>query len=187
VVQAKEDIAARIDALGRRLAAGFDLRLARVRARVAGLTSHRVFEAERGRLRSHAQRVDELGNRAESALRRRLEQARERARRAHERVEAFRWDRQIQERRETVGRHERRVADLLRARVGERRAALGRLAGKLDSLSPLAVLSRGYALVWDARGRLLREPEEVSSGDPLRIRVAGGEIAAVVAPGKEPA
>ncbi|HVR72142.1 MAG TPA: exodeoxyribonuclease VII large subunit [Vicinamibacteria bacterium] len=187
VVQAKEEIAARIDALGRRLASGFDLRLARVRARVAGATSHRVFEAERGRLRSHAQRVDELGHRAESALRRRVERGRDRARRAHERVEAFRWDRQLQERLETVGRHQRRMGDLVRARLAGGRSALARFAGKLDSLSPLAVLSRGYALVWDEHGRLLREPADVAPGDPLRIRVAGGEVEAVVTEHEEPA
>ena len=185
VVQAKEEIAARIDALGRRLAGGFDLRLARVRARVAGLTSHRVFEAERGRLRSHAQRVDELANRAESGLARRVERARDRSRRAHERVEAFRWDRQIQHRVDTVDRHARRMGDLLRARLADGRGRLGRLAGKLESLSPLAVLSRGYALVWDGQGRLVREPADVVLGDPLRIRVAGGEVRAVVSEGKE--
>ena len=184
VVQAKEEFAARIDALRRRLDGAFALRRERVRARVASVTSHRVFEAERGRLRAHAQRVDELAHRAESALRRRLERGRDRTRRAHERAEAFRWDRQIEERRERVRRHERRVADLVGARVSAGRAALGRLAGKLESLSPLAVLSRGYALVWDERGRLVRHPEDVHPGDPLRIRVAGGELPAV-AGGKE--
>jgi exodeoxyribonuclease VII large subunit len=180
VVQAREDLARRVDALGGRLGAAFDLRLARVRARVAGLTSHRVFEAERGRLRSHAQRVDELALRAQTALRRRLERATERARRAHERVEAFRWDRQLADRREQVARQERRIGDLARARVADGRGRLGRAAGKLDSLSPVAVLARGYALVWDEHGRLVRDAAALQPGDPLRIRVAEGEVAAVV-------
>jgi exodeoxyribonuclease VII large subunit len=101
-------------------------------------------------------------------------------------VEAFRWDRQLQERRETVGRQQRRLGDLVRSRLADGRGGLARLAGKLESLSPLAVLSRGYALVWDGRGRLLREPADVAPGDPLRIRVAGGEVPAVVT-SKEPA
>jgi exodeoxyribonuclease VII large subunit len=181
VVQAKEEFTARIDALRRRLDGALELRHQRVRARVAALTSHRVFEAERGRVRFLGQRVDELAYRAESALRRRLERARDRARRAHERAEAFRWDRQLERRREALRGHERRVADLVRARLGAGTSALARLAGKLDSLSPLAVLSRGYALVWDEHGRLVRQPEDVSAGDRLRIRVAGGELPAIAA------
>jgi exodeoxyribonuclease VII large subunit len=112
-------------------------------------------------------------------LHRRLERARERARRADERVDAFRFDRQIEERRQAVARHARRIGDLARSRVADGRGRLGRLAGKLDSLSPLAVLARGYALVWDERGRLVREPKDVAPGDALRIRVAGGELRAV--------
>jgi exodeoxyribonuclease VII large subunit len=79
-----------------------------------------------------------------------------------------------------VARQERRLGDLVRARVTDGRSRLARGAGKLDSLSPLAVLSRGYALVWDENGRLVRDPTDVRAGDPLRVRVAGGELPAVV-------
>jgi exodeoxyribonuclease VII large subunit len=143
-----------------------------------------VFEAERGRIRNQAQRVDELARRSEAGLRRRLERARERYRRAAERLEDFRWDRQIVDRRARVSAQELRLGGLARQELTARRARLGGLAGKLDSLSPLAVLSRGYALVWDSDGRLLRDPAEVETGDPLRVRVQGGTLTAQVT-GKE--
>jgi exodeoxyribonuclease VII large subunit len=184
VVGAKDELSARIDALRRRGDAALGLRLARVRARVNALTQHRVFEAERGRIRTHAQRVDEMVRRTESGLRRRLEKARERYRRAGERLEALRWDRQIADRRGRLAAHESRLDSLARQRVGAARARLGAAVGKLDSLSPLAVLSRGYALVWDGDDRLLRDPSEVSVGDPLRVRVQGGTLSAQVT-GKE--
>jgi exodeoxyribonuclease VII large subunit len=130
---------------------------------VSALTQHRVFEAERGRIRNHAQRVDELGRRAQTGLVRRVERARDRYRRIGERLDAFRWDRQIADRRSRVATQEGRLSGLVRQHVAARRSVLARLAGKLDSLSPLAVLSRGYALVFDGSGHLVREAQVVGS------------------------
>jgi exodeoxyribonuclease VII large subunit len=180
VIQAKDEIRARIEALARRQHAAMSLRLTRIRSRVSSLASHRVFEAERGRLRNQAQRVDDLLRRGETGLRRRLERARDRLRGQGQRVEAFRWERQLADRRERVGRHLQRLHGLATSTVGASRGRLARFAGKLDSLSPLAVLSRGYALVWNEEGRLVREPAEVRVGEALRIRVRGGGLGAVV-------
>ena len=60
VVQAKEELQARVRALDERRDGALRLRLARVRARVEAAAAHRVFAAERGRLRILAQRTDEL-------------------------------------------------------------------------------------------------------------------------------
>jgi exodeoxyribonuclease VII large subunit len=150
------------------------------------VTSHRVFTAERGRVRSHAQRVDDLARRAETGLTRQVERARERLRRGRERAEAFRWDRQLAARRDRVANSSGRLTALARAGLSARRAALGRCAAQLESLSPLSVLSRGYALVWDGSGRLLRDANEVETGDLLAIRVHAGRLRAAVT-AKEPA
>ena len=187
VVRAKADLEARLDALGKHLRSALSLRLTRVRARVLALTSHRVFEAERGRLRTHAQRIDDLLRRADTGLGRQLERARDSFRRDAQRLDAFRWERQIAERRNRVANQADRLSALGRRAVERRRAALAEFAGKLDTLSPLAVLSRGYALVWDAGGRrLLRSADEVAVGDALRVRLHGGTLDATVT-GKESA
>jgi len=62
-------------------------------------------------------------------------------------------------------------------------AALDRAGHDLDhtrarvvALSPQATLDRGYAVVQDAAGAVVRDPAEISAGDPLRIRVAAGEL-----------
>jgi exodeoxyribonuclease VII large subunit len=181
VIKAKADLAERVDVLERRLHAGAVVVATRVRRRVESMTSHRVFAAEQGRVRHYAQRVDDLGHRALQALRGRGERARDRLRRGRERLDSFRWDRQLARRREDLDKDVARLSKGASAAVAERRSRLARLAGKLDSLSPLAVLARGYALVWDERrGGLVRRAADLAPGDPLRVRVLEGELRAIV-------
>lgn len=181
VVQAKQELHARIRALQQRLGAATGLRFQKLRARALAVTSHRVFEAERGRLRSQAQRTLGLLQRAERAAARQLERARAGLLRRAERLEAFRFDRQTAERRARIARSRERLLSRFRSELFARRGALARLTGVLDSLSPLAVLSRGYALVWDAEGRrLLRRADDVRVGDALRVRLHEGGLRATV-------
>jgi exodeoxyribonuclease VII large subunit len=181
VVQAKEELQARVRALDERCSAALRLRLARTRARVESAAVHRVFAAERNRIRNLAQRTDELLRRSEAGLRRGLERGGAHARRLRERLEAFRLDRQLAARRERMAGLDGRLTALFRAETERRRARLGRLAASLDGLSPLSVLGRGYALVWDeARGRLVRSALEVAPGEALRIRLHQGALRATV-------
>jgi len=66
----------------------------------------------------------------------------------------------------------------------------GRLAAvsaRLDALSPLAVLSRGYAIVYrEPGGTIVRRWREVRPGDALRLRLAEGEIEAAVSATRAP-
>jgi exodeoxyribonuclease VII large subunit len=181
VVQAKEELQARVKALDERRDGALRLRLARVRARVEAAAAHRVFAAERGRLRVLAQRTDELARRSEAGLRRGVERARAHERRLRERLEAFRLDRQLAARRDRLDRQRDRLAVLFRAETEKRRSRLGRLAASLDGLSPLSVLGRGYALVFqEARERLVRDAAEVEPGEPLRIRLHKGALRATI-------
>jgi exodeoxyribonuclease VII large subunit len=47
----------------------------------------------------------------------------------------------------------------------------------LETLSPLAVLGRGYAVCWNADStRILRDAADVAPGDPVRVTLAKGEL-----------
>jgi exodeoxyribonuclease VII large subunit len=59
-------------------------------------------------------------------------------------------------------------------------ARLGALDARLHSLSPLAVLDRGYALVLSAEGALIRSTVQITSGDQLTTRLADGSFASRV-------
>jgi len=83
---------------------------------------------------------------------------------------------------------EPRLSALLRHRLAISRERLLGASASLSSLSPLAVLDRGYAVVWKEgpAGDVgpLRSPDDVTTGDRLRIRLARGELSARVEPRK---
>ena len=57
-------------------------------------------------------------------------------------------------------------------------ARLGVSVGRLEALSPLAVLARGYAVCWnDDRSAVVRRASQVSAGDRVRVRAVGGRAA----------
>ncbi len=202
VARAKVDLLGRLRALDKQRDSAWQRHLALARARVASLTAHRVFAAEQGRVRRHAQRVDDLTGRGQRALVARLERARERLRRAAGRLDSLRLERQLGERRRRLREAglklerlalpclERRRVPLVAldqaltraaaAHVERRRARWRAAVGRLEGLSPLGVLARGYALVFGPGQRLLRAPEEAAPGDALRIRLQGGELFASV-------
>ncbi len=78
----------------------------------------------------------------------------------------------------------RRLVDDARRHLTDRVVAgdaeVARLAAQVTALSPAATLQRGYAVVQRPDGAVLRDPAEVSAGDGLRVRVARGELRAVV-------
>ena len=68
----------------------------------------------------------------------------------------------------------------MRGRLRTRRADLLRAIGKLESLSPLAVLQRGYALVFDEHGTLVQRAQQVAAGDVIDVRLHEGALKARV-------
>lgn len=60
-----------------------------------------------------------------------------------------------------------------------RRHSFADVRGRLTSLDPLGVLARGFAVVRNAAGRIVRAPSDVEYGEAIEIRVAGGSFGAV--------
>jgi exodeoxyribonuclease VII large subunit len=126
------------------------------------------------------QYLDEYQYRVERALRRALSVRRTR-------LDGLRPRLMARHPRTVVARAEARLQPLT-ARLGaatmselrDARHTVSELSKQLHALSPLAVLGRGYAIALRADGRAVRRPADVVRGDALRLRLAQGQVTAVV-------
>ena len=82
--------------------------------------------------------------------------------------------------RQGKGRFGVRLQGASKRLLRERRAELADCASRLEALSPLAVLSRGYAIATRPDGRAVRDARELSPGDAVAVRVGRGRFEAEV-------
>jgi exodeoxyribonuclease VII large subunit len=73
-----------------------------------------------------------------------------------------------------------RLGGVISLRLERHRHQLAAASGRLDALSPLKILERGYSLARDARGRVLRRVAQFPAGLAFRLRVSDGEVSARV-------
>lgn len=72
-----------------------------------------------------------------------------------------------------------RLLDVAQKTIDTNKIKFSRLAGKLDALSPLKVISRGYALVSSDKG-IVKSVENINTGDSLSIELSDGSLKATV-------
>ena len=75
----------------------------------------------------------------------------------------------------------RRSEQLTRLRVLDRQSArLSACAGRLQALSPLSVLARGFSVVTDSAGNLVTDSRQLASGDMVKVQLASGSAQAQI-------
>jgi exodeoxyribonuclease VII large subunit len=83
---------------------------------------------------------------------------------------------QLQQKRPQLVALEQRLHARLRQQIDARKRAFATAAGKLDALSPLSVLERGYSLTKNAEGHVLTRASDARPGDEVRVKLARGEL-----------
>lgn len=113
---------------------------------------------------------------------RRIEQGRTRLRLLESRPVLARPSELLRERRQRVDEAEQEARRLVADSVEHRARSLAAAVGKLDALSPLATLARGYAVVRQAdTGHVVRRGGDVKAGERLLVRLYDAELSTTVA------
>ena len=179
VAAAHDEISARIAGLQSDLNRALRYRMLELRSRVSELESSRAFDSVQMKIRNTSQRLDDATHSLESLLRGSIKARRAGLGDLVLRLSAADLRRALIEKRAALSLLAGRINTNVRAKLdqGKERLAIG--AGKLTSLSPLAVLARGYAIAFDEHGRVIKRAIDVQSGSRVNIKVSDGTFAAV--------
>ena len=91
----------------------------------------------------------------------------------------------IGQRRENLDNMRSRLISAQSTLVGQRKQRFIALTAKLDAMSPLKVLSRGYAMAQTENGQMLRSVKQVSPGEQMTVNLNDGKLTATVCDVKE--
>jgi exodeoxyribonuclease VII large subunit len=180
ITEAQHRVAERVESLANRLERATRYQILRMRQKFDSVPLDRAERRTMAMLHRLNQRLDDLGFRMEASVNG-LVRARQR---------------EVTELTADVLHHEpRQMLARMRERLGVGRTRMDRsiertlrrwaarleaLDGRLRSLSPLAVLERGYALVLGGDGTVIRSTVQVSPGDQIRTRLSDGEFSSTV-------
>jgi exodeoxyribonuclease VII large subunit len=184
VVQRKEELTRRVDHANTRLQRTMSSTLALQRARLVGLARAEGLLRFRYRLRELFERLAQGRAALVATLERRPREYAARLSRAREALEAFPRRVELARKRERVERLGNLLAERMRVALKAGRERLAQDVRKLELVSPLAILSRGYAVAFREDSRApLTSSEGVRLGDRIRVKLHEGEIRAVVREG----
>ena len=180
VIRSRQEIEEQAESLDRRMEKAMRYRLLIARQNLTELAQHGAFARIIDLLHRRQQRLDDLVYRLAHSQRDIFEGKRRRFETLSAAVRHYDARRVLH----GIGQQLNAQVSALNATVQtlllRRRGQLEQLSGQLNALSPLAILDRGYALVFDRAGQLLKDASRVQSGDEIFARLRKGTVTATV-------
>jgi exodeoxyribonuclease VII large subunit len=144
-------------------------------ARIAEL-EQRLVRAGRRKLAEARQRLDVEIDKAASCVRLSLSKRRRSLDEGSRRLASLHPRARLARDRAELASLRARMHARIRAVVDQRRRGFHTAVGKLDALSPLGVLQRGYSLTRDAGGHVLTDAANAREGDTVNVTLSRGEL-----------
>jgi exodeoxyribonuclease VII large subunit len=180
VIESRHRLEERVDTLSTRMQRATRYQLLMSRQRLTQLAQRGALARMQQAIGRRAQRIDELVFRMAAAHRQQLQTFRRRLDVAGARVRSHDLRRVLGVMQRDLHAQEHALAATLCSNLQRLRAGLNQAQGRLHALSPLNILERGYSLVFDSAGNLVKEAKQVKPGDEIRARMHRGQIRARV-------
>jgi exodeoxyribonuclease VII large subunit len=180
VIRSRVEIENQAEGVRARLVRAMERRLLESRHALVELAQDGAFARMMDLIRQRQQKVDELTFRLERGERQALERTRRRWETLAASVRHYDLRRMLAGVRGELAAGTAAMSAAMRNQLLQNRVRLERMGRALEALSPLAILDRGYALVFDGAGQLVKDAAAVKPGDEITARVSRGEIRATV-------
>ncbi|HCG8024423.1 TPA: exodeoxyribonuclease VII large subunit [Vibrio parahaemolyticus] len=131
-------------------------------------------------LQRQSQQLDELDMRLRRAMQRFIDTRQQAVERKHHRLQLNSPVKHLAQQKSRLERVEHKLLDAMDRKLLTMRHQLAIAAEKLDTVSPLATLKRGYSITKTEQGKVVTSADDVKTGDLLVTRLANGEIHSTV-------
>src|SRR5436189_2054475 len=163
VIRSLQEIEEQAESLRLRLARAMRYRLLMAKQALTEAAQHGAFARMMDGINQRQQRLDELRFRLETSERRLIEQHRRRWERASGAVRHYDARRVLTGIRRELASQTAAVAAAMKTSLLRNRGRVDQLEHQLKALSPVAILERGYALVFDSSGKLVKSSAQVET------------------------
>ena len=180
VIRSRQEIEGQLGSLHRRLEKAIRYHLLIARQNLTELARHGAFARMMDLIHRRQQRLDDLVYRLAQAQRSIFELQRRRFDNLAASVRHYDVRRVLAGMRKDLEAQMSALLAAYRNSVLERRVRLERMETALQALSPVAILDRGYALVFDSAGNLIKNASTLRVGDEISARLATGTVVATV-------
>lgn len=131
-------------------------------------------------LQRQSQQLDELDMRLRRAMQHFIDTRQQAVERKHHRLQLNSPAKHLAQQKSRLERVEHKLLDAMDRKLLTMRHQLAIAAEKLDTVSPLATLKRGYSITQTEQGKVVTSADDVKTGDLLVTRLANGEIHSTV-------
>lgn len=180
VVQREEDIENHLERRIRDLSQLMSFKLLEAQTELQSLELSPVFSEFPAAIREMRYRIDDIQTRVQASVSDRLDRAADMVTAVSGRLSPVKLAAKVSTNSARLAILEQRQIAANTAIKVERNKSLNVMMTKLDALSPLSVLNRGFSITENEKGEILRDASKTKAGDKLKIRLANGKLNAEV-------